>query len=162
MVSPLFSYVTGQVSQAIICSENILTAGFQTLMVRPSQRGPDKQVITISRSQVARVVCSSKYFAIAEADRYRMVRNSSMKIFTRANLNVKHEIGLIQPYFFDLSPIEHNHADDMMSVAVWLCELIFGYSPTVSVPLGRENIMFAHAVLVSFSSQAFQVGTPPK
>lgn len=28
MVSPLFSYVTGQVSQAIICSEKILTAGF--------------------------------------------------------------------------------------------------------------------------------------
>ncbi|PMD33037.1 3-oxoacyl [Hyaloscypha variabilis F] len=28
MVSPLFSYVTGQVSQAIICGEKILTAGF--------------------------------------------------------------------------------------------------------------------------------------
>jgi len=68
-------------------------------MVRPSKRGLDKQMITISRSQVARVVCSSKYFAIAEADPCRMVRNSSMKNFTRSNLSAKHEMVLIQPYF---------------------------------------------------------------
>jgi hypothetical protein len=79
MVSPLFSYVTGQVSQAIICSENILTAGFSDNHGKAKSKGPDKQVITISRSQVARVVCSSKYFATAEADRYGMVRNRSMK-----------------------------------------------------------------------------------
>jgi hypothetical protein len=69
-------------------------------MVRPSQRGPDKQMITISRSQAARVVCSSKYFALAEEDCCRMVRNSSMKNITRSNLSAKHEMALIEPIFF--------------------------------------------------------------
>jgi hypothetical protein len=87
-------------------------------MVRATHWALENQMITISRSPVVRVECSTEAFSMVEAECCRTVEASLILNFTTVNFILKHAIVLIQVSVLAPPLIKTNHAADLISVAV--------------------------------------------